>query len=48
MRVTGVLEKEGIDTQGWDALKYVTAFMLMCTNEDPSEPNQVNLLADIL
>ncbi|KAM3212108.1 hypothetical protein ACQJBY_065283 [Aegilops geniculata] len=40
MRVTGVLEKEGIDTQGWDALKYVTGFMLMCTNEDPSEPNQ--------
>ncbi|XBI39075.1 hypothetical protein VPH35_123937 [Triticum aestivum] len=40
MRVSGVLEKEGIDTQGWDALKYVTTFLLMCTNEDPSDPDQ--------
>ncbi|XP_062202889.1 uncharacterized protein LOC133905177 [Phragmites australis] len=40
LHLTSVLEKEGIDTQDWDALKYVTALLLMCTNEHSSGPNQ--------
>lgn len=34
-------QKEGIDTQGWDALKYATAVLIMCTDEPSSGPCQV-------
>ncbi|KAL6608262.1 hypothetical protein ACP70R_041325 [Stipagrostis hirtigluma subsp. patula] len=35
------LNKEGINTEGWDALKYATALLIMCTNEPLSGPCQV-------
>ena len=35
MRKSSVLKEEGNDSQGWNALKYVTALQLMCTNDDP-------------
>ncbi|CAN6340475.1 unnamed protein product [Urochloa humidicola] len=38
---THVVEDEGIDTQGWDALKYAAALSLMCTNESLIGPDQV-------
>ncbi|CAL4910512.1 unnamed protein product [Urochloa decumbens] len=41
MRRTHVVEDEGIDTQGWDALKYAAALSLMCTNESLIGPDQV-------
>ncbi|RCV35826.1 hypothetical protein SETIT_7G270800v2 [Setaria italica] len=34
-------QKEGIDTQGWDALKYATAVLIMCTDEPSSGPCQL-------
>uniref|UniRef100_A0A0A9G2S9 Uncharacterized protein n=1 Tax=Arundo donax TaxID=35708 RepID=A0A0A9G2S9_ARUDO len=41
LRKTSYLEKEGIDTQGWDAVKYATAMAIMCTNEPLPGPYQV-------
>ncbi|KAL6608263.1 hypothetical protein ACP70R_041326 [Stipagrostis hirtigluma subsp. patula] len=34
------LEREGINTLGWDALKSVTGLVLMCTNEPLCGPDQ--------
>lgn len=42
------LEEEGIDTSGWGTLKYVTALLLMCTDEPASGPDQVKQHANTL
>lgn len=41
LRRIDYLEKEGIDTQDWDALKYATAISIMCMDEPSSETRQV-------
>ncbi|CAL4910207.1 unnamed protein product [Urochloa decumbens] len=38
------LEEEGINTNGWNALKYATALLLMCTDEPSSGPDQASTL----
>ncbi|CAL4895565.1 unnamed protein product [Urochloa decumbens] len=35
------LEKEGIDTKGWDAWKYAAAVSIMCMDEPSSDTSQV-------
>ncbi|CAD6340060.1 unnamed protein product [Miscanthus lutarioriparius] len=41
LRMAGYPEKESIDTQGWDALKYVTAVQIMCMDEHSSNHCQM-------
>ena len=48
LRRIDYLEKEGIDTQDWDALKYATAISIMCMDEPLSETRQVNHLANTM